>query len=204
MPKRKKCAYKGGKLGKKSYLSLGKTGRKNRIEVVIFFFKGKREITWDWNNWNFCSLLTHTHPPHPLSSWPHWLAPSGRHVGACFAAGGCCSTGWSHQKRCSQEMFCEGTKWAPNQGSAAAHSLHTIILLWQCCSFANVMFLVFHILRKTLLNTTGEVLPRTRTGALAQRQLNTPGCTCSHNYLLWLSLNKPSAEPINLTMASFF
>lgn len=66
VPKRKKCAYKGGKLGKKSYLSLGKTGRKNRIEVEIFIFKGKREITWDWNNWNFCSLLTHTHPPHPL------------------------------------------------------------------------------------------------------------------------------------------
>lgn len=47
VPKRKKCAYKGGKLGKKSYLSLGKTGRKNRIEVEIFIFKGKREITWD-------------------------------------------------------------------------------------------------------------------------------------------------------------
>lgn len=45
--------------------------------------------------------------------------------------------------------------------------------------------------------------PYTCTGALAQKQLNTPGCTCSHNFLLWLSLNKCCAEPINLTMASF-
>lgn len=74
----------------------------------------------------------------------------------------------------------------------------------RCWGLAKALLLVLHILGKKLLNTSGEVLPHTHTGALAQRQLNTPGCTCSHNYLLWLSPNKRCTEPINLTMASFF
>lgn len=75
-----------------------------------------REITWDWNNWNFCLLLTHTHPLTPFSSWS-WLTCTSWQARRCLFC--CCSSGWSHQKGWSQEMFCVGIKWEAKLCSAA-------------------------------------------------------------------------------------
>lgn len=66
----------------KEKITLSRKNRQEKENRTWEFFL--REITWDWNNWSFCLLLTHTPSPLFLPG-PGWLAPPGRHVGACFA-----------------------------------------------------------------------------------------------------------------------
>lgn len=175
VPTIKKVSLWRRKIGKEK-ISLSRESRQeeeNRRKVMIYFFVSKKgkspgiEITE-----TLSSSHTYTSSPPPFLSGPGWLAPSGRHVGACFAAEGCCSTWQSSDTMLPGDALCK-------------HRTGVSLPL----SVAKQLLLVGLIFGKTLLTTSGEALPHTHTGARAQRQLNTPGCTCSKNYLLWLSLN---------------
>lgn len=104
--KKKKVSLWRRKTGKeKITLSRENRQEKENRSCGFFFFFCKEKSPGIETTETFVSF-SDTHIPSPLfSSWS-WLACTFWQARRCLFC--YCCTGWSHQKRCSQEMFCVG------------------------------------------------------------------------------------------------